>query len=91
MRSLLGSALLAFLALTVGHAAQSSVVAGSAADTKRPNILWLIAEDFSPDLGCYGTKEVWSRQSRPARRPGHALQPDVHHRPPCAARRARRS
>jgi N-sulfoglucosamine sulfohydrolase len=24
----------------------------------RPNILWLIAEDFSPDLGCYGTKEV---------------------------------
>jgi len=30
--------------------------AGYAAD--RPNILWLIAEDFSPDLGCYGTKEV---------------------------------
>src|SRR3954451_16206427 len=30
----------------------------SAAD--RPNILWLIAEDFSPDLGCYGTKEVWT-------------------------------
>lgn len=26
----------------------------------RPNILWLIAEDFSPDLGCYGTTEVWS-------------------------------
>src|SRR5437762_1768401 len=25
---------------------------------ERPNILWLIAEDFSPDLGCYGTKEV---------------------------------
>jgi arylsulfatase A-like enzyme len=24
----------------------------------RPNILWLIAEDFSLDLGCYGTKEV---------------------------------
>jgi N-sulfoglucosamine sulfohydrolase len=24
----------------------------------RPNILWLIGEDFSPDLGCYGTKEV---------------------------------
>src|SRR6476619_5065944 len=29
---------------------------GNAAD--RPNILWLIGEDFSPDLGCYGTKEV---------------------------------
>ena len=26
----------------------------------RPNILWLIAEDFGVDLGCYGTKEVWS-------------------------------
>jgi len=27
---------------------------------KTPNILWLIAEDFGPHLGCYGTKEVWS-------------------------------
>jgi N-sulfoglucosamine sulfohydrolase len=25
---------------------------------ERPNILWLIAEDFSPDLGCYGATEV---------------------------------
>jgi arylsulfatase A-like enzyme len=24
----------------------------------RPNILWLIAEDFGPALGCYGTKQV---------------------------------
>ena len=24
----------------------------------RPNILWLIAEDFGPHLGCWGTKEV---------------------------------
>jgi N-sulfoglucosamine sulfohydrolase len=31
-----------------------------AADTKRPNILWLIAEDMSPDLGCYGTEQVWT-------------------------------
>jgi arylsulfatase A-like enzyme len=35
-----------------------------AADKKsspaRPNILWLIAEDFGPHLGCYGTKEVWT-------------------------------
>jgi arylsulfatase A-like enzyme len=29
---------------------------GLAAD--RPNILWLIAEDFGPHLGCSGTKEV---------------------------------
>ncbi len=26
----------------------------------RPNILWLIAEDFGPHLGCCGTKEVWT-------------------------------
>jgi N-sulfoglucosamine sulfohydrolase len=26
----------------------------------RPNILWLIAEDFSPDLGCYGNKLVYT-------------------------------
>ena len=27
---------------------------------KRPNILWLIAEDLGPELGCYGTTEVWT-------------------------------
>ena len=26
----------------------------------QPNILWLIAEDFGPHLGCYGTKEVFT-------------------------------
>jgi arylsulfatase A-like enzyme len=26
----------------------------------RPNVLWLVGEDFSPDLACYGTKEVSS-------------------------------
>lgn len=34
-------------------------IATFAADP-RPNILWLIAEDFGPHLGCYGTKEVSS-------------------------------
>jgi arylsulfatase A-like enzyme len=32
--------------------------AAQAAD--RPNILWLVAEDFGPELGCYGTAQVWS-------------------------------
>ncbi len=27
---------------------------------ERPNILWLVAEDFGPELHCYGTKEVKS-------------------------------
>lgn len=30
------------------------------AQTKRPNVLWLIAEDFGTELGCYGTPEVWT-------------------------------
>lgn len=30
----------------------------SAAPLRTPNILWLVAEDFGPHLGCYGTKEV---------------------------------
>jgi hypothetical protein len=40
--------LFAFLALSLPALAESA----------RPNILWLIAEDFGPHLGCYGTKEV---------------------------------
>jgi N-sulfoglucosamine sulfohydrolase len=29
-------------------------MAGCAGDRPRPNILWIIGEDFSPELGCYG-------------------------------------
>jgi arylsulfatase A-like enzyme len=36
-----------------------SVVALQAAPA-RPNILWLVAEDFGPHLGCYGAKEVYT-------------------------------
>lgn len=40
----------------------SLVAALNAADTaKRPNILWLIAEDMSPDaVTCYGNEQVWT-------------------------------
>ncbi|MEI7776738.1 MAG: hypothetical protein WCK17_18415 [Verrucomicrobiota bacterium] len=27
-------------------------------EAQKPNILWLIAEDMSPHLGCYGEKAI---------------------------------
>ncbi len=30
----------------------------AAAEASRPNILWIIAEDFGPQLSCYGTPQV---------------------------------
>src|SRR5215217_3601089 len=32
--------------------------ARATAAPERPNILWLVAEDFGPHLGCYGTRQV---------------------------------
>lgn len=50
-----------FLTGTAGAAVAGAVVAGALAGSScqtasgpRPNVLWIIAEDFSPDLGCYG-------------------------------------
>ena len=33
---------------------------GCGAGGSRPNILWMIAEDFCPNLGCYGDQDVYS-------------------------------
>lgn len=40
----------------------SLVLCGPAAgaESGRPNILWLVAEDFGPELGYYGTTQVWT-------------------------------
>src|SRR5947209_7979768 len=46
------------LALFAGFLLASSAWPASGAD--RPNILWLVAEDFGPELGCYGTGQVRS-------------------------------
>src|SRR5262245_42448937 len=35
-------------------------VPAATAGPGRPNILWLVAEDFGPHLGCYGTPQVWT-------------------------------
>jgi arylsulfatase A-like enzyme len=43
----------AFLLLVLGGFA-------GAAEARKPNILWLIAEDMGPALGCYGREQVWT-------------------------------
>ena len=48
-------------ALVALHCAAGAHGAGATTGTaSRPNILWLIAEDFGPHLGCYGTKEIFT-------------------------------
>ena len=43
--------LLALMAVSAAQAAAKDAGA-------KPNILWIIAEDMSPDLGCYGNEAV---------------------------------
>ncbi|HEY7155611.1 MAG TPA: sulfatase [Gemmataceae bacterium] len=48
------------LALLMG-VALAGMPGGAAAAERRPNILWLIAEDMGPDaVGCYGGAQVWT-------------------------------
>jgi arylsulfatase A-like enzyme len=56
----LNNPLFLLLAAVFALSVPEITLSAAEADPKRPNILWLIAEDFSPDLGCYGTKQVWS-------------------------------
>jgi arylsulfatase A-like enzyme len=49
--------------LLIAIVAAHVVVLGGPASVEaadRPNILWLIAEDFGNQLGCCGTREVWT-------------------------------
>ncbi len=45
--------------LCTGSAA-AGWMAPTAVPGRHPNILWLIAEDMGPHLGCYGAREVWT-------------------------------
>ena len=44
--------------LQLGSALPGLAAAACSSAGPRPNILWIIAEDFSPDLGCYGNSLV---------------------------------
>jgi arylsulfatase A-like enzyme len=50
----------AILAVLVLLFASDSPRAAAENNPRRPNILWLIAEDFGVELGSYGTREVWT-------------------------------
>ncbi len=43
---------------TVGAATVATTMAGAQASTKRPNIIWIMLEDWCPDMSCYGTKGI---------------------------------
>lgn len=47
-----------FLHYAMGIVLLLSMASLHADETRRPNILWIIAEDMSPDLGCYGNEVV---------------------------------
>jgi len=53
-----GAVFAGLAAVATVRPALAGAAESAAFPAKRPNILWLIAEDLSPDLGCYGTPEV---------------------------------
>ena len=60
----------------------AAVADSIAADApQRPNILWLIAEDFGPHLGCYGDEAGLDAEPRPPGRRGRAVHALLHHGP----------
>jgi len=60
MKRLLAVFLLAAAALAPVAAASAPLGTSQDRNPAVPNVLWLIAEDFGPELGCYGTEQVWT-------------------------------
>jgi uncharacterized sulfatase len=49
-----------FLAVALLFGLPPAAPGADAPGAPKPNILWLIAEDLGPELGCYGTQQVWT-------------------------------
>ncbi len=49
-----------FAPSVLGLLLATTAAPAAAAGPDRPNVLWLVAEDFGPHLACYGTREVWT-------------------------------
>jgi arylsulfatase A-like enzyme len=49
-----------FMQRILGLLSLLALVSPSVHASDRPNILWLVAEDLGPELGCYGTEQVWT-------------------------------
>jgi len=43
---------------TVGAVSMAAGMAGAQTPAKRPNVVWIMLEDWCPDLSCYGTKGI---------------------------------
>ena len=48
----------ALLIITALVLAPLAALSAADAPAKKPNILWLVAEDMSPHFGCYGEKTI---------------------------------
>ena len=62
-----------YLAKVLAFFTVFAVVVTGAALAERPNIIWIVAEDMSPDLGCYGNELVTTPQHRQDGKRGCAL------------------
>src|SRR5678815_2580043 len=59
-----------------------------AAETARPNIVWIVGEDMGPELGCYGDKNAITPNIDRLAREGARFTRAFTHAPVCAPSRS---
>lgn len=59
-----------------------------AADAKRPNVVWIVAEDFSPNMGCYGDPDAITPNLDKFAKEGARFTRCFTHAPVCAPSRS---